>query len=156
MTHSTHFIYDYMASAIWLRTIQIAREETCWCHYIGYSYRLAARVLLYALSHRQNSTYHSICYFKCGAWLEFVFISMGPPRGIDLMTHCTMSGRSVTELLLAARRNSFHFLKFFLKLNTRVTAPIQSVCRICHNDQLACCVSFCSVILVCLILPSSL
>ena len=28
MTHSTHFIYCYMASDIWLRTILIARKET--------------------------------------------------------------------------------------------------------------------------------
>ena len=25
--HSTHFIYGYMASDIWLRTTQMAREE---------------------------------------------------------------------------------------------------------------------------------
>ena len=29
---------------------------------IGYSFRLTARVLLYAPSHRQDSTYHSLCY----------------------------------------------------------------------------------------------
>ena len=46
-THSTHFIYGYMASDIWLRTILIVRKETH-CHHIGYSYRLTARVLLYA------------------------------------------------------------------------------------------------------------
>ena len=39
-THSTHFIYGYMASDIWLRTILIAREETR-CHHIGSSFRLA-------------------------------------------------------------------------------------------------------------------
>ena len=27
-THSTHFIYGYMASNIWLRTILIVRKET--------------------------------------------------------------------------------------------------------------------------------
>ena len=32
------------------------------CHYHGYSSRLAARVLLYAPSHRQDSTYHNLCY----------------------------------------------------------------------------------------------
>ena len=64
--HSTHFIYGYMASDIWLRTTQIAREETR-CRHIGYSFRLAARVLLYAPSHRQDSTYHSFCYTSRGA-----------------------------------------------------------------------------------------
>ena len=61
--HSTHFIYGYMASHIWLRTILIVRKETC-CHHIGYSYRLTARVLLYAPSHREDSTYHSLCYTR--------------------------------------------------------------------------------------------
>ena len=31
------------------------------CRHVGYSYRLTARVLLYAPSHRQDNTYH---------WLE--------------------------------------------------------------------------------------
>ena len=64
--HSTHFIYGYMVSDIWLRTILIVRKETCCCH-IGCSYRLTARVLLYAPSHRQDSTYHSLCYTSRGA-----------------------------------------------------------------------------------------
>ena len=66
MTHSTHFIYGYMASDIWLRTILIVRKEIR-CHHIGYSFRLAARFLLYAPSHRQDSTYHSLCYTGHGA-----------------------------------------------------------------------------------------
>ena len=65
-THSTHFIYGYMASDIWLRTILIVRKETR-CRHIGYSFRLTARVLLYAPSHRQYSTYHSLCYTSRGA-----------------------------------------------------------------------------------------
>ena len=65
-THSTHFIYGYMASDIWLRTILIVREETR-CRHIGYSFRLAARVLLYAPSHRQDSTYHGLCCTSRGA-----------------------------------------------------------------------------------------
>ena len=42
-THSTHFIYGYMASDLWLRTILIVRKETS-CRHIGYSFRLAARI----------------------------------------------------------------------------------------------------------------
>ena len=69
-THSTHFIYGYMASDIWLRTILIVRKETR-CHHIGYSYRLTARVLLYAPSHRQDNTYHGLCYTSRGAqWVH--------------------------------------------------------------------------------------
>ena len=64
--NSTHFIYGYMASDIWLRTILIVRKKTR-CRHIGYSFRLTARVLLYAPSHRQDNTYHGLCYTSCGA-----------------------------------------------------------------------------------------
>ena len=77
--HSTHFIYGYMASEIWLRTILIVRKETR-CRHMGYSFRLAARVLLYAPSHRQDSTYHSLCYTTRGALAGTRNSSMGPPR----------------------------------------------------------------------------
>ena len=78
-THSTHFIYGYMASDIWLRTILIVRKETR-CRHIGYSYRLTARVLLYAPSHRQDSTYHGLCYTSRGALAGSRNSSMGPPH----------------------------------------------------------------------------
>ena len=55
-----------MASDIWLRTILIVRKETR-CRHIGYSYRLTARVILYAPSHRQDNTYHGLCYTSRGA-----------------------------------------------------------------------------------------
>ena len=78
MTHSTHFIYGYMASDIWLRTILIARKETrCWTHI---NFRLTARLLLYAPSHRQNSTFHSLCYTSRGALAGTRNSSMGSPH----------------------------------------------------------------------------
>ena len=78
-THSTHFIYSYMASDIWLRTILIVRKETR-CRHIGYSYRLTARVLLYAPSHRQDNTYHDLCYTSRGALAGTINSSMGSPH----------------------------------------------------------------------------
>ena len=78
-THSTHFIYGYMASDIWLRTILIVRKETR-CRHIGYSYRLTARVLLYAPSHRQDNTYHGLCYTSRGSLAGTRNSSMGPPH----------------------------------------------------------------------------
>ena len=78
-THSTHFIYGYMASDIWLRTILIVRKETR-CRHIGYSFRLTARVLLYAPSHRQDSTYHSLCYTSRGTLAGTRNSSMGSPH----------------------------------------------------------------------------
>ena len=113
-THSTHFIYGCMASDIWQRTTQIAREEgkkegnilfndavntfylrlygvrhmvkdhsdsergTHYRH-MGYSFRLAATVLLYASSHRQDNTYHGICYTSRGALTGKRQSSKGPP-----------------------------------------------------------------------------
>ena len=79
-THSTHFNYGYMASDIWLRTILIVRKETR-CHHIGYSYRLTAMVLLYAQSHRQDNTYHSLCYTSRGALAGTRNSSMGDSDG---------------------------------------------------------------------------
>ena len=75
----TKFIYGYMASDIWLRTILIVRKETR-CRHIGYSYRLTARVLLYAPSHRQDNTYHGLCYTSRGALVGTRNSSMGPPN----------------------------------------------------------------------------
>ena len=43
-----------------------SKRGTRCCH-IGYSFRLAARVLLYAPSHRQDNTYHGFCYTSRGA-----------------------------------------------------------------------------------------
>ena len=63
-THLTHCTYGYMASHIW--TIQIERKETR-CRHIGYSFRLAARVLLHASSHRQDNIYDGLCYTSRGA-----------------------------------------------------------------------------------------
>ena len=78
-THSTHFIYGYMASDIWLRTILIVRKEFR-CRHIGYSFRLTSKVILYASSHRNNSTYHGLCYTSRGALAGMRNNSMGPPH----------------------------------------------------------------------------
>ena len=47
MTHSTNFIYGFVASAHIGIKDHIAKEETRCRHYMGYSFRLAARILLY-------------------------------------------------------------------------------------------------------------
>ena len=46
------------------------------CRHMGYSFQLTARVLLYAPSHRQDSTYHGLC----GALAGTRNSSMGPPH----------------------------------------------------------------------------
>ena len=42
------------------------REKTCFSH-LGYSFRLATRVLLYVSSNRQDNTYNGLCYTCRGA-----------------------------------------------------------------------------------------
>ena len=71
-THSTHF-YGYMVND------HSDREEIRCRHYMGYCFRLAARVLLYASSDRQDSTYYGNCYTSRGALAGRKNSSMGPP-----------------------------------------------------------------------------
>ena len=101
--HPTHFIYGYMASDIWLRTILIVRKETrCW--HIGYSFWLAARVLLYAPYHRQDSTYHGWCYTSRGALAGTRNSSMDPPHeGSIQRPIAPWANALTTELYLAPK-----------------------------------------------------
>ena len=55
---------------------EIAREETRFRH-MGYSFRLAARVLLYASTHREDNTYHGLYYISSGALVGTRNSSMG-------------------------------------------------------------------------------
>ena len=130
-THSTHFIYGYMASDIWLRTILIARQETRCHHYMSYFSWLAATDLLYAPSHRQGSTYHSLCYTSHGALVGTRNSSNGPPWRIDPTTHHTMSRLSTTELyliwsMIAARfKTFFNYANYIIPLYLRRTSGIR-------------------------------
>ena len=54
------------------------REETR-CRHVGYSFRIAAMVILYASSHRQDNTYHGLCYISRGTLTGTRNRSMGPP-----------------------------------------------------------------------------
>ena len=75
MMHSTHF-FTVICQTYGKGPF---REELCCCHYMGYSFRLAARVLLYAPFHKQDNTYHSLCYTSRGALAGTRNSSMGPP-----------------------------------------------------------------------------
>ena len=67
-------VNGYMASDIWLRTILIVRMETR-CRHMGYSFRLTARVLLYAPSHTQDSTAMAFVTPVVEHWLEREIVS---------------------------------------------------------------------------------
>ena len=62
------------------------RKETRCCH-IGYSYRLTARVLLYAPSHRQDNTYDGLCYTSRGA--------LAGTRNSSIDSHESKKNRSI-------------------------------------------------------------
>ena len=84
-----------------VKDLQIAREETC-CRHMGYSFRLTAMVLLYALSHRQDNTYHGLCYTSRGALAGRRNISMGPPHEGSIRRPIATRGNDLTtELHLA-------------------------------------------------------
>ena len=70
-----------------------SKRRNCSCP-MGYFFWLAARVLLYAPSHRQDSTYHGLYYTSRGAQTGTKNSSMGPPWRIDPLIHHTISERS--------------------------------------------------------------
>ena len=83
------FKWAIFLSDIWLRTILIVRMETR-CRHKGYSFRLTTRFFLYAPSHRQDSTYHGLCYTSRGALAG----TRNSSWRIDPTTHRTMSEHS--------------------------------------------------------------
>ena len=99
--HSTHFIFGYMVK--WLRTILIVRKETR-CRHIGYSYQLTARVLLYAPSHRQDNTYHGLCYTSRGALAGTRNSSVGTYLDDEHVRLCT-----IVLVLIAYYRHNIIF-----------------------------------------------
>ena len=104
-THSTHFIYGYM-----IKDQSDRKTEPTRCRLMGYSFRLTARVLLYSSSHRQDNTYHGLCYTNRGALAGTRNSSMGPPSTIDPTTHRTMSERfyhGATSRSISIEYNNF-------------------------------------------------
>ena len=78
-THSTHFYFTVIWRQAYGKGPHIVREETR-CRHMGYCFRLTARILLYAPSHRQDNTYHGLCYTSRGALAGTRNSSMGPGR----------------------------------------------------------------------------
>ena len=78
-THSTHFYLRSYGVRHMDKDHSDSEKETR-CRHIVYSFRLAARVLLYAPSHRQDSTYHGLCYTSRGTLAGTRNSSMGPPH----------------------------------------------------------------------------
>ena len=69
--HWLRFLISSKGSFMWhqacgKRPLKIARQEIQSRHYVGYSFQLAARDLLYASSYREDSTNHILWYTSCG------------------------------------------------------------------------------------------
>ena len=69
---------------------------------------LTARVLLYASSHWQDNTYHSLCYTSHGVLAGTRNNSMGPPWRIDLMTQANVL---TTELISFSIYHQVHCIQ---------------------------------------------
>ena len=48
------------------------------------------RYIICTIAHKHDSTYHSLCFTSHGELGETKNSPMGPPWGIDQMTHCTI------------------------------------------------------------------
>ena len=84
---------------------------------------ISSKVFLYAPSHRQDNTYHGLCYTSRGALAGTRNSWMGQPWRIDPTTHRTMSKRSYHR---ATSRSLVNEIK---------NAPQDSVFKIPSTDR---------------------
>ena len=117
-THSTHFIYGYMASDIWLRTTRIARERENLLLPHGLLFLIKSKGYFTCTVPQMGNTYHRLCYTSCGELAGMWNSWFGPPWGIDPTTHCTISRHSPMELHLIPLSEwiiifIFYFIGFF-------------------------------------------
>ena len=105
-------------TVIWRRTygkgpLKIVREETR-CRHMGYLSRLTARVLLYASSHRQDSTYHGLCYTSRGALAGTRNSSMGPHHEGSIRRPIAPWANVLTTKLHSVNKAQHTFLRIIL------------------------------------------
>ena len=117
--HSTHFIYGYMASDIWLSTILMVRKEIR-CRHIGYSFRLAARVLTERIAHTMAFVTPVVEH-----WLEREIAQWVHPmkdRFNDPSHHeRTLLPRSYISLQIARKETRCcHYMGYSFQLTARV------------------------------------
>ena len=76
---------------------------------MGYSFWLIAKVLLYIPSHRQDNTYHGLCYTSRGALAGTRNSSLGPPHeGSIRQPIAPWANALTTELYLAPKKEHLH------------------------------------------------
>ena len=91
-THSTHFIYGYMASDIWLRTILIVREETHCRHRLLFLISSKGSFICTIPDRIAHTTAFVTPVVE--HWLEQEIAQWVHPWRIDPTTHRIMSERS--------------------------------------------------------------
>ena len=89
MTHSTYFIYRYMTSDM-VKNHLYSEKGNPLLPLHGLLFSISSKGLLYAPFHRQDNTYHSLCYTSRGALAGTRNSSVDLPWGIDPRTYCTM------------------------------------------------------------------
>ena len=100
------------------------REETR-CRHMGYSFRLAVRVLLYAPSQRQDSTYYGLCYTSRGALAGTRSSSMGPSHeGSIRWPIAPWANALTTELHLAPHFETYSILRYSDHKPTKYTNSV--------------------------------
>ena len=73
----------------------------------GLLFRLTARVLLYAPSHRQDSTYHGLSYASRGALAGTRNSSIGPPHEGSIRRHIAPLATSRSPYVVATVGSMF-------------------------------------------------
>ena len=111
-THSTHFILRLYGVGHMVKDHSDSERGTR-CRHMGYSFRLTARVILYASSHRQDTTYHGLCYTSRGSLVGTRNSSIGPPHEGSIRRPTTPRAKALTtELHLAPQIRTDAYVKY--------------------------------------------
>ena len=76
------------------------------------SCQLAATGMLYALPHKQDSTYHSLCYTSCRVLSGIRNSAICPPVGIDPTALRNPFGRKEGNVLFNDALNTFYLRSY--------------------------------------------
>ena len=93
-THSTHFIYGYMASDIWLRTILIVRKE-------------GRKEMFYLKTH---STHFIYSYMASDIWLRTILIVRKETRCRHIGYYYRLTARVLLYAPSQRQDNTYHGL----------------------------------------------
>ena len=114
------------------------REETR-CRHMGYSSRLTARVRLHASSHRQDSTYHGLCYTSRGSldgtriWMDRCEVTATRctfPYTVYYEKHSTMQMTTTSGFQAPRKRKIQAFHHLLLQFHCLTEINLLMICRV--------------------------